>query len=539
MRHRCTEIQRWLDDHRRGALSPERMGAVEEHLAVCPHCQAVFEEREALGALLHATPPPQAPSPAHVARLNRAVLARVSRRRGLAGVPARALETLREWWWRPLPMRGLALAASVASLAIGLWLGGALGLPIQKGSDAVAALPQGDSQAPFATERFRGASEMRERAAVSAGNIMPVSAGRSAGRIDDALFPSVYVIPREPESVGSSWVGLAGLAPENRESGVAGTLGNFSFPNLAGMLALTDTGRAGSVVATAAGAILDEDLLGKLRRFKLDLYLSGDTEMIPDIQRIEEIFYQILTAEAGDLALGETDAALQRRFAEAEAHLAQRDYARAESILNEVAHEAGQSRLGLLSWYHLGNIYHDFHGDFAGALRCYERCLAGSVADFFPPETLARIEHRLALLRDAVGADHEPLRLLRQAEAAPAGAMLRHWRRLLLEHPASVATADGINSLAERALRETPGEPNVAVEAIDLLRRYQNLAEAAHASLAQLRLADIVYYRLRDLPQALIEYGQVKIEPHDATLEEMVRDRIAMILDNRVATERR
>jgi hypothetical protein len=93
---------------------------------------------------------------------------------------------------------------------------------------------------------------------------------------------------------------------------------------------------------------------------------------------------------------------------------------------------------------------------------------------------------------------------------------------------------DGINSLAERGLAEIPTAPNLPYEAIDLLRECQTVSGFENAALAQLRLADIVFFRLGDYSQALIEYGEVEVSPDDDALASMVRDRIAQILDNRI-----
>jgi tetratricopeptide (TPR) repeat protein len=291
---------------------------------------------------------------------------------------------------------------------------------------------------------------------------------------------------------------------------------------------------------TAVRTIVDEDLLGRLRQFKFNLYLANQTDLIPDVHVLEEILTQILVARAGDLPLGdEFDIETQRHFAEAEEQMLRRDYHRAEATFYRLAQVHAGTRVSALSWYHLGDICYSFHGDFPEAQRCYEQALTPSAIPLFPPEILSQIERRLALLSDTAAEDHLPLRLLRQAEAAPPGSALGHYRRLLLDHPDSMAVVEGISSLAERAIREVPEAPEFPFEAIDLLRHYQRQPRAAHRALAQLRLADIVYHRLRDLPQALIEYGQVEVEPDDDVLEPMVRDRIAQILDRSLAAQGR
>jgi hypothetical protein len=151
---------------------------------------------------------------------------------------------------------------------------------------------------------------------------------------------------------------------------------------------------------------------------------------------------------------------------------------------------------------------------------------------------MERITHRLALLDDSAAQDHLPLRLLRQAEAAPPGsAALAHYSRLLVEFPESAAAADAINSLAERAMREVPAAPDMPHQAIRLLRGYQALETSPHASLAQLRLADIVYYGLRDYQQAVIEYSQVQVDPDDEELARMISERIGQMLDNRFTAQ--
>jgi tetratricopeptide (TPR) repeat protein len=281
--------------------------------------------------------------------------------------------------------------------------------------------------------------------------------------------------------------------------------------------------------------MVENDVLGDLHRLKLDLYLGGQTDLIPRVQHLEESLFDAIAEEAGTLTSEPMDLEAERIYREAENQLLRRDYRRAEELFNRLAHAEAGTRMASLCWFHLGDIYFDFHGDFAGARRCYRRSLEDGDSSVFPAEMIEHIEHRLALLDDTAASNHEPLHLLRQAEAAPASEALDLYRRLLMEHPGSKAVADGIISLAERSLRDLPGEPNFPHEAIALLREYQDREGAAHTALAQLRLADIVYFRLRDHSQALIEYGEVTVDPDNTELTQMVRQRIAQILDSRVS----
>jgi TolA-binding protein len=547
MAEKCNQIQRWMDDYRQGILPPERAGALESHLAECPLCQGVFEEQERLAALLRGAPPLPLASPAHLALLNRRVLERISARRGLRGLLDRFAAAVATLWYHPFTERSLALAGAVGILILGLWLGSTVLAPQRHGRNQIVAAPGAPSSRPLAS-----LSAAEARAAFSSRDTAPGFRARDA---QPNPFPTVYVIPQERDVTPSptgSWVTLASLPPnlldadrdlasalvtlDHPSAGRAGSASRAALSDSLAETPLAPSSAADSVLAAAAERIINEDFLGRLRRFKFDLYQSGATAHIPDVQQIEDLFYQILSSQANLMSeAGAVDVATQRRFSEAEGYMLKRDFRRAEDMFNDIAHEHSGTRVATLSWYHLGNIYYEFHGDFAGARQCYARSLEGTPSDVFPPEVLDRVRHRMALLDDAAGADYQPLRLLRQAEAAPAESLLDNYRHLLLDFPASAAAADGINSLAERAIPQVPNEPNLPVEAIGLLRQYQGLSEATHRSLAQLRLADIVYFGLRDLPQALIEYGQVEVRPEDREIEAMVRDRIALILDNRIA----
>ena len=149
--------------------------------------------------------------------------------------------------------------------------------------------------------------------------------------------------------------------------------------------------------------------------------------------------------------------------------------------------------------------------------------------------SVTRMEERLTLLSDAAASDYRPVELLRQAEAAPAEEAVALFGRLLREHPGSEAAASGINSLAERAMRETPGHPDMPHRVIALLREYQTLEDARFGALAQIRLADVIYFGIQDYPQALIEYGRIELDESQPELSAMVQDRIAQILDERVS----
>lgn len=504
-------------------------------------------EFDTLGDLLRAAPLPPPPPADHLARLNRMALARATAtprwRQWLSGLR----DAIAAAWYSPMGHRFAFAGGATAVLLLGLWIGlrmnripaadpdwVSISAPSLAGSAVeTPRLSAGRSGSlAMADEEFGVESPLRgwpvERADVRPASGAPrlSEQGRTIPTTPNP-FPSVYVMPREEET---EWLLFSDFSATPSRPATARSL---TEPLASARPAES------AALAAAAREIVDDDLLGALRRLKLDLYVSGGTEEIPRLQRIEEILSQLLTSQLGVVPEGgELDLETQRRFAEAERHLLNRDFRRAEDTFNDIAHEHSDSPLAALCWYHLGDIYYDFHGDFAGARQCYTRALADAeeAAQIFPAETMARLEHRLALLEDASArGSYEPLRLLRQAEAAPAGASLDHYRRLLLEHASSEAVADGINSLAERAMLEIAEEPNFPHDAISILRQCQSVPGAAQRTLAQLRLADIIYNRLRDYPQALIEYGQIRMDDAPPEMEAMIRDRIAQILDNRIS----
>jgi tetratricopeptide (TPR) repeat protein len=544
---KCSQIQRCLDDYRQGVLLPDAMEVIESHLASCPMCQGVYEEREALAALLRAAPELPQPSTAHLAVLNRAVAEHIVQRGPMSALLAGPITRIRDWWHHPLSERTVALAGAAALLLLGVWMGGAM----------LGPTLSGDASRPHA----------------SSGDVAhaPAVASRSLSSSDSVVDPfdgtTIYVIPEQ--APGSRWSTLDGFAaPVGRAANAQFSEEGFSWnpsstatpgryaPVADASSALREAGRvtyplvliphgtdtvdsftrAGGHGETrlSAQSILEDDLLGKLNRFKLDLYRTGETDLIPDVHMLEEVLAQILVSQPGG-GTSSVDVNLRRRFAVAESHLLRRDFRRAEEVFNEIAHHHSDATLAALAWYHLGDIYYDFHGDFAAARQCYERATEAVRPGIFPPEILSRMEHRMTLLRDSAQAEYDPLNLLRQAEAAPAGTAMAHYRRLLMDYSSSAVALDAIKSLTERAVREIPDSPDLPFEAIDLLRHYQRQPGATHCNAAQLHLADIVYHRLGDLPQAMIEYQQVKIEPGDGELEGMVRDRIAQILDNRLS----
>jgi tetratricopeptide (TPR) repeat protein len=560
------------DQGSRGPEWPDDLPATED------------ESFDSLGALLRSAPPPPMPPPAHLERLNRAVMERVTRERGLRRLVALWGETIQGLWHRPLSQRGLATVGALGCIAVGLWVG--LNMPpgaADKADRELASVPAPSTddlhlsarnradithfEPPIAaveahrthpeetesTARLRAGYEGRDEVmAAERADVIEVTAAPAREQSLSDPFEGLTIYPElgQQSVVDPEWVALnslpafseindfspsltlRNLAPINRPGGILRESEPSDDPSLPPVTSAGETS-----LNSVARTIVDDDLLGELRRFKLDLYLSGDTETIPSVQRIEEVLCRILATQAEQLsAAAEIDLETQQLFAQAEQQLLRRDYRRAEQIFNEIAHSHPGTRVAALSWYHLGDICFDFHGDFPGARQSYARCLEGTSKDLFPAETMERIDHRLALLDDSAARDHLPLRLLRQAEAAPPGsAALAHYSRLLVEFPDSAAAADAINSLAERAMREVPAAPDMPHQAIRLLRGYQALETSPHASLAQLRLADIVYYGLRDYQQAVIEYSQVRVEPGDEELARMISERIGQMLDNRVS----
>jgi len=54
----------WLDAYLDGELTPHQRSQVEDHLASCPHCQALLERRRSLSSLLLTAPPAAVRKPA-------------------------------------------------------------------------------------------------------------------------------------------------------------------------------------------------------------------------------------------------------------------------------------------------------------------------------------------------------------------------------------------------------------------------------------------------------------------------------------------
>lgn len=548
MASRCARIQNWMDDYRQGVLPQGHVNEFETHLADCPLCGALYEEQEAMRDLLRAVEPPSMPAERHLALLHRAIAERIASQGRIREALGRPFAAIKAWWYHPLSERTMATVGALAVLAIGLFIGKNFT------TEAQTMTPQASMQTRSTeTPAFNLASAPSTLAATDREQLIndidlavntpthnPVArpivrpidpairavSPRPQTEVASNPFPPVYVLLDDNENAapGSAWIQDVGLPRQ-----LTDVQPLISPDELTRSIVATPT--PGGSTLSATNARWGDDLSEQLQRIKLDLYLRGQNDLIPEIHALESTLGRMVGSGTGDVI----QTAAQRDFTTAEDSLLRRDYHRAEAIFNQVAHEHSGTQIAALSWYHLGDIYYDIHADYAAARSCYQRAMASQHAEVFPDSVMTNMAHRLKILDDAAADDYAPLNILREAEAASAQDSLDRYRRLFLEYPGSEAAAVGISSLAERAMREIPDSPSLPIQAIDLLRVYQRQGGASHSALAQLRIADIVYHRLHNLPQALIEYGEVSVPPGDVALETMVRDRIAQILDNQVS----
>jgi tetratricopeptide (TPR) repeat protein len=511
---RCDDVRTKLDDYFDHTLEEREASAVEEHLYSCASCRDEYETREALRDLLrtssHTVSPPGSYFQELFARAMQRHKAEARSGLNVGGFVRRVRR------WVTGPGLGFRFARAAVLILVGLvagmylvahapasfqWL-----IPVVRSSEkpepssleiATQPVEEGTAEHASGTRIVKSAFE-RERGA-------PVLAPAE-------VASAVVGEPELPEKA------LASAAPEGA------TESRISESAVSVHLKPGAPQAQPNKLMLVANKIRESAVLEDLANIRMNLYLSGEERYIPEFQKIEGLFYEIIqTDTAEDQDYIET----HKLYQTAERYLLDRQYFDALKCYYLVAHRRPNSLLAFLSRFQIANINFEVLHDYEGALLNYEKCLEHYPAHFISDEKKDMILSRMELLTKNAQDNWRPLRFYYRARTSKPEVAKLLYQEILESYPSSTLVKSSIEALTGFAIGEQYEGAVTPEEILTLLQNYcDRWPETPSRAYVQLGIADILNYRLHNYQQALLEYLHVANTASDPKATQIAKERI-------------
>jgi len=499
---RCSKCQKFYDAAARGVLSESLSRKVRDHLASCPACSVVWQENEALRYMIRKTAEPRAiPDQAYFVQLARQAIVQ-AQAESSGSSPARARSGLFE------AMAGLLTglrfgvagwARAAAFLAIGIVAGLAVSSRTRATRTTIperVAFPEIQSTAENLTpgSSLGGAGLASEKivAASESGSEPKIF------KIEDSARP-----PMDPALFVQAWQRTVAL------------LDKMAPPDEVERLRQIQQVSRQAPVAT---------LLTRLQDLKLQLARTGQLDYISDVRRAEQILGQLVAAspetQAGDLAH------LDTYLKAAEAQFEKR-YHDALRLYNLVTIQARGTYLAACATNKMGDINFEYFRNYNNAFIEYNSCLNEPLRRFLSDEVRNRIEERIGEITENSVDNYAPLDLFHRAEATSQSAVaIELHSALLKKYPQSPLAPKAIGAIT-RIARQSPDDTSLVAQALDTLDQFQD-QNPSHPRLleAQLAMADITNFCVRNRPQATLEYTKILEKAKDPEMVQTVQGRL-------------
>ena len=507
---RCAKCQKLFDDMAHGSLPEAKARQVREHLASCPKCSVVWHENQALRCMLRRSAQPAAmPDAVYFARLARQAVAQVR--------AADCLVAAREG-------RSPGLFAAMAGLLTGLRFGvtgvvratALLAVGVIVGYGISHSLKAGDAGTSSVPDRLAGARLVKSESPESK-PILPVAqpgalvepnvsgllagAGQKSEPImkrDDLSAPAV-----DPTMLVQTWQKTVELLDKMPPSDEVERLRQ---------------------IREVSRQVQSADLLTRLQDLKDHLVRTGQTAYIPDVHRIEGVVSQLASASREPRAF---DFAHLDTYQQAEQALIEKQYAKALRLFQVVVMQGRGSYLAARATYQMGDMNFEHFRDYKNAFLDYRQCLEDYPLQFLSDAIQQQIHERVALITQNSMDDYAPLRTFAEAsQTTQPAAAVTLYAALLKQYPQCSLVAKAIEATT-RIARQSPDDTATVNQALEALEQFQ-VQNPSHASAidAQLGLADITNFCVRNRSQAVIEYSKILEKTKDPEKIRIVQGRL-------------
>jgi len=542
---RCSKCRKLYDDAVSGLLPEKTARKVREHLAQCPSCAVFWQENDALRMLLREScEGVELPAPAYFARLSRIAVAKSADYKPSAKPAAPSLG------W------GERIAASVAALRLGalaraavfVALGALAGFLLSSHRfDRTKGTPE-ISGPPGAVREIVPAAEVAD--VIKPITIKPASTPSPADFSKALASLGPHAPSAElalPTEQGSPLPARPPMKIEPEEKPAAPKVNLVEASNQPGptvdpnlvvkaweqtVSLLNKLGPSDEIerlrkIQQVSRQVEATTVLNSLQDLKIQLVRSGKTEYIPIVHRIEELLNELAAASPENE--GAYFAHLDT-YQEAERALIEKRYDDAMRLFKMVVIQAPRSYLATRARYQMGNINFEYYRDYKNALFEYNQCLNQSAPHFLDQQILDQMHQRVELITQNAVDDYAPLKIFYEAESKqnPADA-IELYAALLDKYPQSPLAKKAIERITRLVCQNTDDESLVA-PAIDILERFQDKNPDNPAEIyAELGVADITRYRIRNRAQAILEYSKILEKAKDPTLIRQVRARLRQL----------
>jgi len=493
---RCATCQKLYDDAIEGALSERLARKVREHVAQCPACSVVWQENDGLRQVLRESAmPPSVPDSEYFVRLARQAVAKVQARPAPADPSPGLFERL-AGLFRGEGFGMARLAQGVVLLAIGVIAGFILSPNLRSHVQTTVFAPP------------RIASPVTPMIGPRVESGMATVASNDALREGGAIMkvPDTAATAVDPTLLVQTWKRTVDLLDKMAPSEEVERLRQIQ--------------RVSREVQAAA-------VLTRLQDLKDELLRSGQTAYIPDVHRIEEVFSQLARASRESQA---PDFAHLDTYQKAEQALIEKRYDDAMRLFQMVVIQARGSYLAARATYQMGTINYDYFRDYKNAFIDYNQCMEEFPGQFLPDAVQEQIHERMDLITQNSTDNYAPLRMFYKAEATskPAAAVPLY-AALLKQYPQSPLVRPGIEAMTRivRQAADDTSSVNQALEALDQFQD-QNPGHAFEMN-AQLAVADVTNYCVRNRSQAVIEYTKILEKAKDPAMVKTAQERLRML----------
>ncbi|MCX6999480.1 MAG: zf-HC2 domain-containing protein [Candidatus Sumerlaeota bacterium] len=527
----CQQVRHILDDYFDRILSAQDEGLVEEHLFTCPDCRAVYEEMETLGGLIRASSQPEfLPDDKFFARALERVFSKDTIH-GSRRFHGKILSNLRSVA-RAMERRRQEVMKRFLSRRPHVWRFARAVAIFVAGFMIATALYRQDVRTVFG-ERWRTASLTHPKSTAPA----PVSALTSFPVPSVASLKSTDIHPPgEPVIDKSQRSALEAALNEAEKAGTSPSPANLATRPVWG---LTMEGKAGipsleglspaiqgqRLLLVASPARQDE-VIESIQRLKLNLYISGESRFIPDLHKLERFVADIADATQ------ESDSAYFSNlmiFQEAEQCLVDKKYLCAIQNYSAVSDEAPGSLMSFLAEFQTANVNYEQIGDYKASLKHYQKCLENYPSHYISEEKKEIILKRIDLLTRNAADDWRPLRLFLKAKGRDVNPdqAVSLLKQLITEYPNCSLVRDATDALASRIINDDDASLSAAEELIAFFQQiHEKFGDKYMQQMFQFKTAEIYHQKLRNYPQALLEYTHVMEMDSQSDLAEKARARV-------------